>query len=39
MRLIVKTVLRNHKYPPDKQESATELILEQAHLFSEAMFA
>jgi type I restriction enzyme R subunit len=36
MRLIVKTTLRNHRYPPDRQEAATELVLEQAQLFSEA---
>jgi len=39
MLLLVKTVLRNHKYPPDKQEAATDLVLEQAHLFSESMLA
>ena len=39
LRLIVKTVLKNHKYPPDKREAAADLVLEQAHLFSEAMFA
>jgi type I restriction enzyme R subunit len=39
MRLIVKTTLRNHKYPPDKQEAATELVLEQAQLFSETYLA
>jgi hypothetical protein len=35
----VKTLLKRYKYPPDKQESATELLVEQARLFTEAMFA
>jgi type I restriction enzyme R subunit len=39
MRLIVKTTLRNHRYPPDKQEAATELVLEQAQLFSDSLLA
>lgn len=39
MRLIVKTTLRNHRYPPDRQEAATELVLEQAQLFSETYLA
>lgn len=32
MRVIVKRILRRYGYPPDKQASATELILEQAEL-------
>jgi type I restriction enzyme R subunit len=39
MRVIVKTTLRNHRYPPDRQEEATELVLEQAQLFSETYLA
>lgn len=39
MRLIVKTTLRNHKYPPDKADDATELVLEQAQLFNETYLA
>jgi len=35
LRLKVKTLLKRHKYPPDGQEAATELVLEQAKLFTE----
>jgi type I restriction enzyme R subunit len=35
LRLKVKTLLKRHKYPPDGQEAATELVLEQAKLFAE----
>lgn len=30
MRVAVRRVLRRHGYPPDKQEQATALVLEQA---------
>ena len=30
LRLAVKRVLRTHGYPPDKQEKATQTVLEQA---------
>jgi type I restriction enzyme R subunit len=30
MRVVVKRLLRKHGYPPDKQEKATQLVLEQA---------
>ena len=30
LRLMVKRILRKYKYPPDKQEDAVELILQQA---------
>jgi type I restriction enzyme R subunit len=32
LRVLVRTVLRNHGYPPDKQEQATKTVLEQAEL-------
>ncbi|MCK4443062.1 MAG: DUF3387 domain-containing protein, partial [Thermoplasmata archaeon] len=32
MRILVKRVLRRHGYPPDKQEKATQTVLEQAEL-------
>lgn len=32
MRVIVKRILRKHGYPPDKQEKATDLVIEQAEL-------
>jgi len=35
LRIMVKRVLRKHGYPPDKQESATRTVLEQAELLSE----
>jgi len=31
---MVKTILKKYKYPPDKQESATETVLEQAEKLS-----
>ena len=34
LRVLVKRVLRKHGYPPDKQESATRTVLEQAELLS-----
>ena len=36
MRVIVKRILRKHGYPPDKQEKATQTVLEQAEALSEA---
>ncbi len=32
MRVIIKRILRKYGYPPDKQASATELVLEQAEI-------
>ena len=34
MRVLVKRILRKHGYPPDKQEKATQTVLEQAELLS-----
>ncbi|MDE0623131.1 MAG: type I restriction endonuclease subunit R [Bryobacterales bacterium] len=34
LRRLVKRVLRKHGYPPDKQESATQTVLEQAEVLS-----
>jgi type I restriction enzyme R subunit len=34
LRVIVKRVLRKHGYPPDKQEKATQTVLEQAQLLA-----
>ena len=34
LRRLVKRVLRKHGYPPDKQESATKIVLEQAEVLS-----
>jgi type I restriction enzyme, R subunit len=39
LRVLVKRILRKYGYPPDKQEKATETVLEQAALFSEAWTA
>jgi type I restriction enzyme R subunit len=36
LRVIVKRTLRRYGYPPDKQERAAELVLEQASVLSEA---
>ena len=32
LRVLVKRILRKHGYPPDKQEKATQTVLEQAEL-------
>jgi type I restriction enzyme R subunit len=33
LRVIIKRLLRKHGYPPDKQEQATNTVLQQAALF------
>ncbi len=35
LRVLVKRILRQHGYPPDKQEKATRTVLEQAEALSE----
>ena len=35
LRRLVRRILRKHGYPPDKQEKATETVLEQAEVLSE----
>jgi type I restriction enzyme R subunit len=35
LRILVKRVLRKYGYPPDKQEKATQTVLEQAEVLSE----
>jgi type I restriction enzyme R subunit len=39
LRVLVKRILRKHSYPPDKQEKATQTVLEQAEVLSEAWAA
>ncbi len=34
LRRLVKRILRKYGYPPDKQEKATQTVLEQAELLS-----
>ena len=34
LRVIVKRILRKYGYPPDKQEKATQIVLEQAAALS-----
>jgi type I restriction enzyme, R subunit len=34
LRVLVKRILRRHGYPPDKQETATRTVLEQAEVLS-----
>jgi len=34
LRLLIKSLLRKHKYPPDQQEKATNLVLSQAEVIS-----
>ena len=36
LRVLVKRILRKHGYPPDKQEKATQTVLEQAEVLSRA---
>jgi type I restriction enzyme R subunit len=36
LRVIIKRILRKHGYPPDKQERATQTVLEQAEALSRA---
>jgi len=35
MRIMVRTLLRRYKYPPDRQRAAMELVLKQAEALSE----
>ena len=35
MQVVVKRLLRNYGYPPDKQEHATQLVLAQAQVVCE----
>lgn len=37
LRIKVRTLLKRYKYPPDGQEKATDLVIEQAELFTEEM--
>jgi type I restriction enzyme, R subunit len=39
LRLMVKRILRKYKYPPDLQEGAVELVLQQAKALGEAWMA
>jgi type I restriction enzyme, R subunit len=39
LRVLVKRILRKYGYPPDKQEQATRIVLEQAELLSRAWAA
>jgi type I restriction enzyme R subunit len=36
LRVLVKRILRRYGYPPDKQEKATQTVLEQAEVLSRA---
>ena len=35
LRVMVRTLLRRYKYPPDRQEAATNLVLKQAEVLSQ----
>ncbi|MET3605720.1 type I restriction enzyme R subunit [Sphaerotilus sulfidivorans] len=37
LRVMVKTLLRRYKYPPDKQDEATETVLKQAEALAESL--
>jgi type I restriction enzyme R subunit len=34
LRVLVKRLLRQHGYPPDKQEQATQAVIEQAEVLA-----
>jgi len=36
LRLMVKRILRKYKYPPDLQEAAVELVLQQAQVLGDS---
>ncbi len=36
LRVLVKRVLRQHGYPPDRQDQAAQTVLEQAEVLSES---
>lgn len=36
LRIMVKQILRRYKYPPDRQEAAIDLVLQQAETLSES---
>jgi type I restriction enzyme R subunit len=36
LRLMVKRILRKYKYPPDQQDAAVELVLQQAEVLGES---
>lgn len=36
LRLLVKRILRKYKYPPDGQDTAVELVLQQAQALGES---
>jgi type I restriction enzyme R subunit len=36
LRLMVKRILRKYKYPPDLQDGAVELVLQQAQVMGES---
>jgi len=37
--VMVRRILRKHGYPPDKQERATQTVLEQAELMAQGLAA
>ena len=39
LRLMVKRILRKYKYPPDLQDAAVELVLQQAQVLGESWAA
>ena len=39
LRVLVKTLLKRYKYPPDQREEATELVLSQAEVISDELAA
>lgn len=39
LRVIIRTLLRKYKYPPDGQKGAVELVVKQAEVLSEELAA
>ena len=39
LRILIRTLLRKYKYPPDQQKDAVEMVLRQAEVISEETVA
>ena len=39
LRILIRTLLRKYKYPPDQQKDAVEMVLRQAEVISEESVA
>jgi len=39
LRILIRTLLRKYRYPPDQQSGAADIVLQQAEVLSEDMAA